>query len=198
MEELINTALPLMLGNSCCPFGQNPAGVAQSPGLSQMQSLHRMGGADLQLAGGKLVLDKHDTWTKGNSVGSAELFRVEHALFGEGRCGCLYTWVERELSFGWAQPSGAGGGGRACWLGESQMQKEEVGQIAGAEPAQRAAEPTAPPPPSKSDDDARIADIEAKMEALRTACLISKARPTRRSAPLSTGSCTIWRMMTRT
>ena len=114
-----------------------------------------------------MVLDKHDTWTKGNSVGSAELFRIEHARFGEGKCGCLYTWVERELSFGWAQPSGAGGGGRACWLGESQMQKEEVGQIAGAEPAQRAAEPTAPPPPSKSDDDARIADIEAKMEALR-------------------------------
>ena len=56
VEELINTALPLMLGNSCCPFGQNPAGVAQSPGLSQMQSLHRMGGADLQLAGGKLEI----------------------------------------------------------------------------------------------------------------------------------------------
>ena len=29
VEELINTALPLMQGNSCCPFGQNPAGVMQ-------------------------------------------------------------------------------------------------------------------------------------------------------------------------
>ena len=140
VKELINTALPLMQGNNSCPFGQNPAGVAQSPGLSQMQSLHRMGGADLQLAGGKLVPDKHDTWINGECVGSAELFRIEHALFGEGTCGCLYTWVERGLSLGWNQPSGAGGGSQACWLGESQMYKEESPNAA-VEPAQRPAVP---------------------------------------------------------